>query len=277
VKRHTTTGRTAALLCTVGLLAGHAWGAEVVAPPLMYPAGLWQGRGQAVLRVLNRLDSHVETMTIGVDDVGHYKTLGIAVHRCLERPKTLPGDSAVQATITDTTPGGSGFDGWMIASTPSLSMLQNALYEVHVVGCAGPQLAPQLPPLTLANTQSTPPADTGAQGAGNAPANATGQPQAQTPGGAPVPLTSSGTAPTPLTPDSGPAQANATPAGTGAPAASRPSAPQSAGPAPTPLLPPEEDQPVAPAPQPSAPAPGSGSTPDDAPLPPPTPLVPGGN
>ncbi|GEL00527.1 hypothetical protein AME01nite_30250 [Acidomonas methanolica NBRC 104435] len=139
-------------MCLPALLAlavagGGARAAEAVAPPVMYPATLWQGRGEAVVRVLNRMDSHVETLTVPVDGVGSYKTLHIAVHRCLDRPATLAADAAVSASVTDDTDPTTKFDGWMLANEPALSVFASPLYQIRVVSCEGDQRDPGVPPL----------------------------------------------------------------------------------------------------------------------------------
>lgn len=139
-------------LCLPALLAlaaggGGARAAEAVAPPVMYPATLWQGRGEAVVRVLDRMDSHVETLTVPVDGTGSYKTLHIAVHRCLDRPATLAADAAVSASVTDDTDPATKFDGWMLANEPALSVFASPLYQIRVVSCGGDQRDPGVPPL----------------------------------------------------------------------------------------------------------------------------------
>lgn len=116
----------------------------------MYPAVTWQGRGAAVLRVLNRVDSRIELLTIPVDGEGRYGSLHIALHRCVDRPPTLPGDAAIQATMTDDSDPAVKFDGWMMAAEPALAVLQSPLYQVSVVSCGGDVRAPLVGPLPAA-------------------------------------------------------------------------------------------------------------------------------
>jgi len=206
--------------------------AEIVQPPAMYPADLWQGRTQALVRVMDRLDSHVELLTIPVDGAAVHKTLTIAVHRCVDRPQTLPGDAAVQATMTDSHPDTVPFDGWMVASLPSLSMLQSALYDVRVVGCAGDVVAPQVGPVPQPKVPEAPPVVQGADTGGPVPltpGDEQGRAQDLTPPSAgqfqsgqaqsgPVPLTPGGRQPQEgtmdLTPPSAPPSTPAAPGGT---------------------------------------------------------------
>ncbi|AOX20698.1 DUF2155 domain-containing protein [Kozakia baliensis] len=135
------------LLLLLALAAPVARGAEMVAPPVMYAPNLWQGRQQAVVRVLDRIDSHVSTLTIPADGAGDYKTLHIAVHRCVDRPPTLASDAAMQVSITDNGNPDLKFDGWVMAREPSLATFRSALYNVSIVSCGGDAVAPNLAPL----------------------------------------------------------------------------------------------------------------------------------
>ena len=118
-----------------------------IAPPVAYPPNTWQGKGVAVLRVLDRLESHVEVLTIPVNTVRQYKNLNITVGRCLQRPPTLAPDAAAWLDIRDTLRNGVTFHGWMLAEEPSLGILEDPLYDVQVVRCDGSDLPPQLPAL----------------------------------------------------------------------------------------------------------------------------------
>ncbi len=37
---------------------------------------------------------------------------------------------------TDSHPDAAGFDGWMLAEEPSVSMMENPMYDLRVTGCA---------------------------------------------------------------------------------------------------------------------------------------------
>ncbi|GBQ90517.1 DUF2155 domain-containing protein [Asaia krungthepensis] len=124
--------------------------AEAIAPPVMYPADLWQGRGEAVIRVLNRTDSHVETMTVPVGGQAQYRSLHLGVARCVERPETLPRDAAALISTSDDTDPGAHYQGWILAEEPSLSTYKSALYDIAIVSCSGPKADPALAPLPQA-------------------------------------------------------------------------------------------------------------------------------
>ncbi|UYH51334.1 DUF2155 domain-containing protein [Candidatus Kirkpatrickella diaphorinae] len=121
--------------------------ADLVAPPVMYAPNLWQGKSVAVIRILRRVDSHIEEMTIPVGQEGQYKTLHLHVEQCVEKPPTLPRDAAARLSIRDDTNPDFHFDGWIVQNAPALSTYTNPLYGVSVVRCEGNPVAPLLAPL----------------------------------------------------------------------------------------------------------------------------------
>lgn len=129
------------------VLSAPASGAEAVAPPVMYAADLWQGRGEAVIQILNRTDSTVETLTIPAGGEAHYHSLHLRVTRCVDRPETLPRNAAVLLSTTDDSEPESAWTGWILAEEPSLSTFRSPLYGINVMGCAGPKTDPALAPL----------------------------------------------------------------------------------------------------------------------------------
>lgn len=189
-----------------------------VAPPAMYPANTWQGRTQAVIRVLDRLDAHIETLTIPVGANASYRTLSVAVEACVSRPETLPADSGALLHLRDS--GDSArppFDGWMLQNEPSLGTYGSSLYDVRVVACTGDRVAPDAGPLPvikapqLAGTTAT--EDEGGTDQSGSSSSSEG--------GA-VPLAPDSHAPIPLAPPSGGAQSLVPPA---PPASAGPSLP----------------------------------------------------
>lgn len=138
----------AALPVALGLLfTHHAQAANILTPPAIYPPSTWQGKSVAVLRVLRRVDSHVEEMTIPVGQEARYKTLHLQVEQCVDRPKTLSPDSAARLVISDEANANFHFEGWILRSNPALSTYTNPLYGVSVVKCDGNLTVPIPGPL----------------------------------------------------------------------------------------------------------------------------------
>lgn len=106
--------------------------AEAAAPPLPNP---WVPQGGAVVQVLDKPDAESRVLTIKAGQSATYRSLTITVKACDVRPPDMPPDSTAFLDITDSHPGQPGFSGWMLASDPSLNMMQNPIYNVHVKGC----------------------------------------------------------------------------------------------------------------------------------------------
>lgn len=149
-------GGALGLLC---LATAPALAAQPVAPPAMYPADTWQGKETAVVRVLNRLDSHVETLRIKGGGTTRYETLELTVGRCLLQAPTLRRDAAVWMDIVDSRSEGASFHGWMLAAEPSLGILESPIYDVRIVTCEGADAAPALPALAQPSIPSLPGGD----------------------------------------------------------------------------------------------------------------------
>ncbi len=99
------------------------------------------------MRVQDRLDAHIETLTIPAGGSASFKSLTIAVQGCLQHPPGLPSDNAARLTVTDRHAAASGYDGWMFTAEPFVGVFQSPVYGVHLVSCAGAEVAPAAPPL----------------------------------------------------------------------------------------------------------------------------------
>ncbi|MCX5616380.1 DUF2155 domain-containing protein [Bombella sp. TMW 2.2559] len=142
-----------ALPCLAGLVGGmtaslHAEGVRGVAPPATYPANTWQGRNGAVLRIMRRLDSHVELVPLHVGEAVTYGPLSLQLERCLQRPDGLPAQTAVLLKIEENQDSGSPpFEGWMFTDDPALGAYAGALHDVQPVSCDGDKVEPMAGPL----------------------------------------------------------------------------------------------------------------------------------
>ncbi len=142
-----------ALSCLAGLLAVvpdvlHAEGVRGVAAPAVYPATTWQGRSGVVLRVMRRLDSHVELVSLRVGTDTAYGPLSFRLERCLQKPDGLPAQTAALLKIEENQESGSApFEGWMFTDDPALGAYAGALYDVQVVSCDGDKVEPMVGPL----------------------------------------------------------------------------------------------------------------------------------
>ncbi|MCE2576077.1 DUF2155 domain-containing protein [Komagataeibacter sp. FNDCR2] len=189
---------------------------EWLAAPAIYPPDTWQGRSVAQIRVLDKLDAHVQMLSVPVGQDVTYKSLTLHATSCLQRPPTLPADAASWLDVRDAHAGMAGFQGWMAVAEPATGIFQNPLYDVQLTGCSGDNVAPV--PLPLAVVAAQPPAPTGngtatpdvppgtpAPGGSAAPAAADGASQPLSPMQAPLvaPPASSPPPATPAAPDGG--------------------------------------------------------------------------
>jgi hypothetical protein len=116
------------------LLPGMA-GAEVVTPPVISPPDTWVARTAGTLRVLNKLDSTVQTLTVHVGDKAHLGSLAITLEACAVRPGDLPADATAHLKVADSRPDQPGFDGWILQKEPGINIFEHPVYDIQLAGC----------------------------------------------------------------------------------------------------------------------------------------------
>lgn len=92
----------------------------------------------AILRGLNKITGRVTTIVAPIGQPVRFGALQIVAHTCVQRPPTAPPDDIAFLSIDDVKQDGTAvriFTGWMFKSSPSLSALQNPVYDVWVEGC----------------------------------------------------------------------------------------------------------------------------------------------
>jgi hypothetical protein len=95
----------------------------------------WVPQGSAQVQVLDKVNAQNTVLTLKVGQQAQYESLTIQVQACSVHPSDQPHDAAAYLKITDSHAEAPGFQGWMLANNPSLSMLENPIYDVRVVGC----------------------------------------------------------------------------------------------------------------------------------------------
>jgi len=104
------------------------------------PAG--PGKAIAELQGLDKVTARTRRFSAPVGEATAFGTLAITVGDCLVNTPDAPPESAAYLTIVDHKPGQSEqklFAGWMFASTPSLSALDDGVYDVRVLACTRAQ------------------------------------------------------------------------------------------------------------------------------------------
>ncbi|MFW5679011.1 MAG: DUF2155 domain-containing protein [Pseudomonadota bacterium] len=116
--------RRAALLGVV--LAGPAFGAAELPRDLVRLQGL------------DKVTARVSTFDVAIGDAVAFGTLRVEAQACFVALPTAPPESAAFLRIVDEPPAGEPqtvFSGWMYASSPAVSALDHAVYDVWVLEC----------------------------------------------------------------------------------------------------------------------------------------------
>jgi hypothetical protein len=110
-------------------------------PPVTPPAAVerpnvWVPAGAAKLQALDKVNAQASELMIKVGQSATFGSLTVTVKACLIRPPDQPADATAYLNVTDSHPDSPGFDGWMLADEPSVSMMQNPIYDLRVTGCS---------------------------------------------------------------------------------------------------------------------------------------------
>lgn len=118
-----TATRTFAAIAVTLALAGQA-GAQQVA----------RGNG-ALLRGLDKISGQTTDMVVEIGQSVDYGRLTVRLGECRYPSGDPSSDAFAQMTVTDRVSNTTLFSGWMIASSPALSALDDARYDVWVISC----------------------------------------------------------------------------------------------------------------------------------------------
>ncbi|MBM3537428.1 MAG: DUF2155 domain-containing protein [Alphaproteobacteria bacterium] len=132
-------------LAGVGLFFGLAlfFGSPALAQPavpaLPQAAGRWlPPAGAAVLQTLDKITGRVRTVEAPIEQTIRFGTLDIMARTCRQRPPEEAPESAAFLEIREIKPGETPrtlFVGWMFASSPAVSALEHAVYDVWIIEC----------------------------------------------------------------------------------------------------------------------------------------------
>ena len=95
----------------------------------------------AVLQGLDKTTARISTIEAPIDQPVNFGNLTITARTCSKAPPEDPPETAAFLQIDEAPPPGATgaaqrvFSGWMIAETPSLSGLENPVYDVTVLDC----------------------------------------------------------------------------------------------------------------------------------------------
>lgn len=105
------------------------------------PGDGWLSKPVAVLQGLHKVTARISTIHAPVGQTAEFGALRITPRTCEVRPPEEQPESAAFLEITEITPEEEGievFSGWMFASSPALSAMDHAVYDVWVLDCVDP-------------------------------------------------------------------------------------------------------------------------------------------
>ena len=100
------------------------------------------GRPVAELQGLDKVTARTRRFIAPVGQSTTFGTLAITVGDCLVNTPDAPPEAAAYLTIVDHKPGQPEqklFAGWMFASSPSISAMDDGVYDVRVLACTREQ------------------------------------------------------------------------------------------------------------------------------------------
>jgi hypothetical protein len=91
--------------------------------------------GSAMLRGLDKVTGQTRELTLAVGERVEFGRLEVLLAECRFPAADPSSDAFAEMTITDKKANSRVFSGWMIASSPALSALDDPRYDVWVVSC----------------------------------------------------------------------------------------------------------------------------------------------
>ena len=92
----------------------------------------------AVLQGLDKITARISTLEAPIEETVTFGSLEIVARTCQETPPEEAPESAAFLEITDNRPDGPReevFKGWMFASSPAVSAMEHAVYDIWVIDC----------------------------------------------------------------------------------------------------------------------------------------------
>ena len=100
----------------------------------------WLQGTRARIQTLDKITARISTLDVPIGVALHFGTLEVFVYACHYRPPHLPPEHAAFLKITAVDFDGEVadaplFEGWMFASSPALSGLEHAVYDLTMLSC----------------------------------------------------------------------------------------------------------------------------------------------
>ncbi|MGC6517213.1 MAG: DUF2155 domain-containing protein [Candidatus Puniceispirillaceae bacterium] len=103
-------------------------------------ADTWLESSQAKLQTLDKITARISSLDVALNVPERFGTLEITVLRCAYRPPEEPPEDAAYLTVRDvghdrTIAPVEVFSGWVFSSSPAISGLEHAVYDVTLITC----------------------------------------------------------------------------------------------------------------------------------------------
>ena len=100
----------------------------------------WLQGTRARIQTLDKITARIATLDVPIGVALYFGTLEVFVYACHYRPPHLPPEHAAFLKITAVDYDGKVadaplFEGWMFASSPALSGLEHAVYDLTMLSC----------------------------------------------------------------------------------------------------------------------------------------------
>jgi hypothetical protein len=108
-----------------------------------------------VLRWMDKLTGETSDLELSRGQSASWGRLTVQLDDCRYPSNNPASDAVAHLTITDALQAEPVFSGWMVASSPALSALDHARYDVWVLGCIYPDMPSPDAPETQAEPEAT--------------------------------------------------------------------------------------------------------------------------
>jgi len=103
-------------------------------------ADSWIEASSAKLQTLDKITARISALDVALNNPERFGTLEITVQRCAYRPPEEPPENAAFLTVRDVGHDTSlapvqVFQGWVFSTSPAISGLEHAVYDVTLIAC----------------------------------------------------------------------------------------------------------------------------------------------
>jgi len=111
-----------------------------LAAPTLGQADSWLEASSAKLQTLDKVTARISSLEVAVNVPERFGTLEITLSRCAYRPPEEPPENAAFISVRDVGHDTSlapveVFSGWVFSSSPAISGLEHAVYDVTLIAC----------------------------------------------------------------------------------------------------------------------------------------------